>query len=464
MTAHLSLHHAPVPTTLKSHAHLFKIITPIKVDWFEALLKDHLKRAFVEEGFWPWADSWPDNYPETWNESKPMPRDDRSAQFLRDQRDQEIALGRFSEGFGPDLLPGMYSMPIHAVPNAEPFALNLMISKENFQKAVLNSIPTLGHALRSFRSKHGNVRLIDGCNHIDHCNCFGGRGSLATWLSFFCLVIWIAIIVELILILNYIDDNFGFEHDGCEDGPKLTVIGFEIDLNAMTASLLLEGMNRLVMEVLAGYVNWSFNVFPLLKPAHNNIYAKIAGKRSCHAKIWINTAIVADLTWLVDRVRDLNRQFDPDVELAYVDACGLGLGLYFPWLNLAYYLDLPGSLPGQIIFFWEAVAVCSAICKVATFSTRHRITRVGIYSDNDNTVSIFNSLRAQPAFNPILKTSVDTLITADMHLYVDFIPGRLNVMADAIFHTNFTFACERHTGLQILLFTPPHDALGGTKK
>ncbi len=30
--------------------------------------------------------------------------------------DEEIAAERFSEPFGPDLLPGMYSTPVHAVP------------------------------------------------------------------------------------------------------------------------------------------------------------------------------------------------------------------------------------------------------------------------------------------------------------------------------------------------------------
>jgi len=39
--------------------------------------------------------------------------------FIRNQRDAEIAAGRFSELFGPDLLPGMYSTPIHAVPKGE---------------------------------------------------------------------------------------------------------------------------------------------------------------------------------------------------------------------------------------------------------------------------------------------------------------------------------------------------------
>jgi hypothetical protein len=31
-------------------------------------------------------------------------------------------------------------------------------------------------------------------------------------------------------------------------------------------------------QQLAGWVNWSFNVFPLLKPALSNVYAKISGK------------------------------------------------------------------------------------------------------------------------------------------------------------------------------------------
>ncbi|KAJ7327845.1 hypothetical protein DFH08DRAFT_709900 [Mycena albidolilacea] len=54
-------------------------------------------------------------------------------------------------------------------------------------------------------------------------------------------------------------------------------------------------------QALAGYVNWVFNVFPLLKPALCNVYAKME-KDKPHALIYVNDAIRCELTWLADHV------------------------------------------------------------------------------------------------------------------------------------------------------------------
>ncbi|KAJ7856970.1 hypothetical protein B0H14DRAFT_2752076 [Mycena olivaceomarginata] len=45
---------------------------------------------------------------------------------VRDQCDAEISLGQFSPVFGPDLLPGMYSEPIQAVPKPQSEKLRLV--------------------------------------------------------------------------------------------------------------------------------------------------------------------------------------------------------------------------------------------------------------------------------------------------------------------------------------------------
>ncbi|OJA11010.1 hypothetical protein AZE42_13529, partial [Rhizopogon vesiculosus] len=41
---------------------------------------------------------------------------DTQLQFLDAQIQEEVRAGRLSESFGTQLLPGMYSIPIHAVP------------------------------------------------------------------------------------------------------------------------------------------------------------------------------------------------------------------------------------------------------------------------------------------------------------------------------------------------------------
>jgi hypothetical protein len=109
-------------TTIQNNPHLFQIITPIEVDRFEKLLESHPNQLFVQsicdslhEGFWPWAITRKGEYPATWDFSDRPPKTECEAGFLRDQRDIELNEMRYSEGFGTDLLPGMYSTPsIHA--------------------------------------------------------------------------------------------------------------------------------------------------------------------------------------------------------------------------------------------------------------------------------------------------------------------------------------------------------------
>ena len=78
--------------TITDNADLFQVHTPIKVDVFEALLKNHPNQPFVQsvcaglrDGFWPWADTLRGDLPVTHDESCPTPSDDRQASFIRDQ-------------------------------------------------------------------------------------------------------------------------------------------------------------------------------------------------------------------------------------------------------------------------------------------------------------------------------------------------------------------------------------------
>ena len=78
------------------------------------------------------------------DESLGNPKGEDELNFICEQRDKEITMGRFSESFGKELLPGMYRMPIHVVPkphssdfrlvtnqSAGDFSLNLMIRCED---------------------------------------------------------------------------------------------------------------------------------------------------------------------------------------------------------------------------------------------------------------------------------------------------------------------------------------------
>jgi hypothetical protein len=153
--------------TIRRHPGLFVVDTPIRVDNFERLLIHHPNPPFVKSvlngfrnGFWPWADTRVGEYPYTLDESFGDPKDQRELDFICSQRDKEISMGRFSEGFGENLLPGMYSMPIHAVPkphstdlrlvtnhSAGEFSLNSMIRREDIAGFPLDNMTHLGEML-----------------------------------------------------------------------------------------------------------------------------------------------------------------------------------------------------------------------------------------------------------------------------------------------------------------------------
>ncbi|KAG1737264.1 hypothetical protein EDB19DRAFT_1637136, partial [Suillus lakei] len=137
--------------TIKRHPSLFKVSTPIKVDVFESLLVDHPNPDFVRsvceglrEGFWPFANTHVGEWPLIFDNSDRPPKTQDELMFLQAQIEKEVDIERYSQAFGPDLLPGMYSMPIHAVPkpgtnkhrlvtdhSAGKHALNSMISHDD---------------------------------------------------------------------------------------------------------------------------------------------------------------------------------------------------------------------------------------------------------------------------------------------------------------------------------------------
>ncbi|KAI0737010.1 hypothetical protein BC629DRAFT_1267384, partial [Irpex lacteus] len=134
--------------TIHNHSQLFRITTPIRVNRLEELLSTHPNRDLVDSvlhgfrhGFWPFADE-PDNFPLMWDAGNP-PLEEAEEVFVTQYVTEEENAGRYSFPFGEDLLPGMYSMPIHAVPkpnsdklrlvnnhSATTFSLNDMISRE----------------------------------------------------------------------------------------------------------------------------------------------------------------------------------------------------------------------------------------------------------------------------------------------------------------------------------------------
>jgi hypothetical protein len=556
-------------STIRDHPQLFQIVTPIEVNKFEELLATHPNQAFVQsvctslrDGFWPWAKTQKGEYPVTWDFSDRPPKTEREAAFLREQRDIELGEKRYSEGFGTELLPGMYSTPIHAVPkprseklrlvndhSAGSYSLNSMISCEDVLGAKMDTISDLIGALLRYRRKRPNTTLIlfksdvsaayrrlplhplwqikqivtvDDIRHVDRCTSFGGRGSCRDYTAFMGLVLWIAIFVKLLEdLFGYIDDNFSFEEEGnvtwyqryqCyypakqvgllrlwdeiglphdkskqEYGPVLRIIGFMVDPNLMRVSMDEEDRERLLKQVsdfsvttpggtrrtlrefqqLAGWINWSFNVFPLLKPALSNIYAKIGGKIETHAKLFVSKAVVRDLDWFLSHVRTsdgvyLFENVDWDIHqadvTAYSDACLSGLGFYLEHSREGFQCSVPQNPPKNTIFYFEALAVVSVVDAMSRCPTVP--SRILVYSDNSNTVNIFHSLRSLPPYNDLLKFTVSLLLRYNISLRVVHIPGVDNVVADSLSRFENTRAVAACPGLSISTFQPPRVAMG----
>jgi hypothetical protein len=98
----------------------------------------HWVNVFVAKECW---DTHVGEWPLIYDNSFRLLKNDAESSFLQSQIDKEVKVEHYSQPFGTDLLPGMYSMPIHAVPkpgtdkhrlvtdhSAGKYALNSMIS------------------------------------------------------------------------------------------------------------------------------------------------------------------------------------------------------------------------------------------------------------------------------------------------------------------------------------------------
>ncbi|KIJ50208.1 hypothetical protein M422DRAFT_159986, partial [Sphaerobolus stellatus SS14] len=177
------------------------------------------------------------------------------------------------------------------------------------------------------------------------------------------LVVWIAINIKHIEdLLHYMGDTFGYEMDPVleyyapydkhypkkqvvllhlwdelnlphnikkqEFGSSLVIISFHVDPACMMLSISLSACEELVTAIsefldtsksrrrllhqwqhLPGWANWALNIFPLLHPALQSCYAKIAGKSFRNAGIFLNKAVIRDLTWFAAHIKSTHELY-----------------------------------------------------------------------------------------------------------------------------------------------------------
>ena len=274
-------------------------------------------------------------------------------------------------------------------------------------------------------------------------------------------------------------------------GPELPIIGFDVDPNAMRVRMSDDSRIKLMSDLrkfgqhgtrrplkefqrIAGYLNWALNVYPLLRPGLTAVYAKTAGKLQQRAPIWVNRDIKRELAWVVghlvvsDGVYFLKsvswsyRHLPASVLRVYCDASPLGMGFWFPSLRISFQGEVPGDAPHNTIFFFEALTVVAAIREAANHLERGG--RLAIFSDNLNTVQMFNSLAALPPMNWLLLFSVDLVLGRDIDFRVFHVSGSKNVVADHLSRLKTRDALEAAPGLIIHPFQPPRNALGASQK
>ena len=138
------------------------------------------------------------------------------------------------------------------------------------------------------------------------------------------------------------------------------------------------------------------------------------------------------------------------------------MGFWFPSLHLAFQAELSGDEPGQTIFFFKALMVVGAIHEAV-----NQVEQGGwitIFSDNLNTVQMFNSLATLPSMNWLLLLSVDLVLHRDVDFCVFHISGSKNMVVDHLSHLNNLDTLAAAPGLVIHPFQPPQNALGATQK
>ena len=175
--------------TIQANPHLFQVNCSLNIARFRELLVNHPNQALVDsvchEGYWPYADMKFDDvdagYPITLDMSSKGSTSAEHLNFISAQIEVEVAAGRYSAPFGPDLLPGMYSSPVHAVPklpdslrliNHQSYgdhSLNSMILKERVAGTCMDGIRLLITALLCFRQEFGDdVELLIYKSDISH--------------------------------------------------------------------------------------------------------------------------------------------------------------------------------------------------------------------------------------------------------------------------------------------------------
>ncbi|KDN33939.1 hypothetical protein RSAG8_12964, partial [Rhizoctonia solani AG-8 WAC10335] len=395
--------------------------------------------------------------------------------------------------------------------------LNSFISKED-AKVRYDTLQDLGRALRDLKTKSPStpfvlwksdvahafrtipmhplwqirqVVLVGDSYHVDRCMAFGNRSSPVIWCRLAGLVAWIAInVIGLRFCHHYMDDFWSIERGlimvpykpyGCElphsqvqllmlwdklgipherdkqlFGTRLSVIGFEVDTEAMTFRMgkaEREALASSIMEFLAtkkrshplrewqrllGWCNWALNVLPYCRPALTSPEDKISMKERPHAPIYINKPVRENLEWFANRLHTnkglslirANSWEDNSADLVVIcDACPSGMGFWSPTRNQAFYYRIPPETE-RSSNFCEAACLLSALGWAVSIQELPLFPRILIFSDNLDACNVFSTMAGHAPYHSMTLQAAAWLLDHNILLRVKHIIGKENLIAD----------------------------------
>ena len=227
---------------------------------------------------------------------------------------------------------------------------------------------------------------------------------------------------------------------------------------------------------ITGYLNWALNIFPLLRPGLCTVYAKTAGKVFQRALIWVNRDVERELEWVIGHLLTSDgililksmswnvHDLPSTVLTIYCNASSSALEFWILSMNQGFQapaLDIFQE-SGKSIFYLEALCVCAAILYGVTLLPPDG--RLTVFTNNLNSVQLFNSLAVLPSMNWMLMVCIDAVLSQGINFRVFHLPGERNVVADLLSRLQNSEALRILPSLTIAQFQPPCLPLGAAQK
>lgn len=187
-----------------------------------------------------------------------------------------------------------------------------------------------------------------------------------------------------------------------------------------------------------------------------------------HAKIYLNTTVVNDLSWLASiipwsiGVWFVNVSFWENKSADFIlwtDASTkYAISFVYAGNSFVYQLNPTTGAEKVDIFFLELLAILSAIHHIVYFNHPHHC--ILLWIDSLNSVAVINKLSADETMHKsVLMALAGLILQSRIDLRVWHIEGKKNIRANYLFQLLFDDYHEQFPSDQVCTFSPPRDLL-----